>query len=124
MRSWQESGKLAANVFAPLNIVGDRTHAKLNDGVVTLPPGFAAAYKQYVEGGWAGLGVAESHGGQGLPFAVAVAVQEQLTSANMAFALVHDAQPGRHRGARGPRLAGTAGAVSAASSSAANGPAR
>jgi alkylation response protein AidB-like acyl-CoA dehydrogenase len=82
-----ESGKLAANVFAPLNIVGDRTHAKLDDGVVTLPPGFAEAYKHYVEGGWAGLGVAESHGGQGLPFAVAVAVQEQLTSANMAFAL-------------------------------------
>ncbi len=82
-----ESGKLAANVFAPLNSIGDRTHAKLHDGVVTLPPGFAEAYKLYIEGGWAGLGVAEAHGGQGLPFAVAVAVQEQLTSANMAFAL-------------------------------------
>ena len=82
-----ESGKLAANVFAPLNSVGDKAHAKLDDGVVTLPPGFAEAYKLYVEGGWAGLGVAEAHGGQGLPFVVAVAVQEQLTSANMAFAL-------------------------------------
>ena len=82
-----ESGKLAANVFAPLNKVGDKAHARLNDGVVTLPPGFIDAYGQYVEGGWAGLGVAEAHGGQGLPFAVAVAVQEQLTSANMAFAL-------------------------------------
>ncbi len=82
-----ESGKLAANVFAPLNSVGDKVHAKLADGVVTLPPGFAEAYKLYIEGGWAGLGVAEAHGGQGLPFAVAVAVQEQLTSANMAFAL-------------------------------------
>ena len=82
-----ESGKLAANVFAPLNSIGDKVHAKLDDGVVTLPPGFADAYKLYIEGGWAGLGVAESHGGQGLPFAVAVAVQEQLTSANMAFAL-------------------------------------
>ncbi|MBC7506107.1 MAG: acyl-CoA dehydrogenase [Sandarakinorhabdus sp.] len=82
-----ESGKLAANVFAPLNAIGDRTHAKLSNGIVTLPPGFAEAYRLYIEGGWAGLGVAESHGGQGLPFAVAVAVQEQLTSANMAFAL-------------------------------------
>lgn len=82
-----EAGKLAANVFAPLNKVGDRTHARLADGIVTLPPGFAEAYKLYVEGGWAGLGVAQAHGGQGLPFAVAVAVQEQLTSANMAFAL-------------------------------------
>ena len=82
-----EAGKLAANVFAPLNKVGDRTHARLADGVVTLPEGFTAAYAHYVEGGWAGLGVAEAHGGQGLPFAVAAAVQEQLTSANMAFAL-------------------------------------
>ena len=82
-----ESGKLAANVFAPLNRVGDKVHARLDDGKVTLPPGFIDAYAQYVEGGWAGLGVAEAHGGQGLPFAVAAAVQEQLTSANMAFAL-------------------------------------
>ncbi len=82
-----ESAKLAGNVFAPLNRVGDTIHAKLDDGVVTLPPGFTDAYARYVEGGWAGLGVAEAHGGQGLPFAVAVAVQEQLTSANMAFAL-------------------------------------
>lgn len=82
-----ESGKLAANVFAPLNSVGDKAHATLSDGVVTLPPGFADAYKLYVDGGWAGLGVPESHGGQGMPFVLAVAVQEQLTAANMAFAL-------------------------------------
>ncbi len=82
-----ESAKLAANVFAPLNSIGDRTHARLAHGVVTLPPGFAAAYRQYIDGGWAGLGVAEAHGGQGMPFVLAVAVQEQLTSANMAFAL-------------------------------------
>ena len=82
-----ESGKLAANVFAPLNSVGDKAHATLSDGVVTLPPGFAEAYKLYVDGGWAGLGVPESHGGQGMPFVLAVAVQEQLTAANMAFAL-------------------------------------
>ncbi len=82
-----ESGKLASNVFAPLNKTGDTEHATLDNGVVTLPKGFADAYKLYIEGGWAGLGVAESHGGQGMPFALAVAVQEQLTAANMAFAL-------------------------------------
>jgi alkylation response protein AidB-like acyl-CoA dehydrogenase len=82
-----ESAKLASNVFAPLNRVGDQGHARLADGVVTLPEGFRAAYAQYVAGGWAGLGVPEAHGGQGLPFAVAAAVQEQITSANMAFAL-------------------------------------
>ena len=91
-----ESAKLASNVFAPLNRVGDKEHARLNDGNVTLPAGFAGAYAQYVEGGWAGLGVAEAHGGQGLPFAVAVAdvgdaaqaasvlaLWQELTLANM-----------------------------------------
>lgn len=83
----EEAAKLAQNEFAPLNRIGDTVPTTLVDGVVTLPPGFAAAYAKYVEGGWAGLGVPEAHGGQGLPFAVTVAVQEQLTSANMAFAL-------------------------------------
>ncbi len=83
----EEAAKLAQNEFAPLNRLGDTVATTLNDGKVTLPPGFASAYSKYVEGGWAGLGVPEAHGGQGLPFAVAVAVQEQLTSANMAFAL-------------------------------------
>ena len=82
-----EAGKLASGVFAPLNPVGDRTGATLDDGVVTLPPGFAEAYKLYIEGGWASLGAAPAHGGQGLPFVLASAVQEQLTSANMAFSL-------------------------------------
>jgi len=82
-----EAGKLAADVFAPLNLPGDRAGATLTDGAVTLPPGFAAAYKLYVEGGWASLGASPAHGGQGLPFALACAVQEQLTSANMAFSL-------------------------------------
>ena len=82
-----EAGKLAADVFAPLNWPGDRTGAALADGVVTLPPGFRAAYARYVEGGWASLGARPAHGGQGLPFVLASAVQEQLTSANMAFSL-------------------------------------
>jgi alkylation response protein AidB-like acyl-CoA dehydrogenase len=82
-----EAGKLAANVFAPLNSVGDRTGARAEAGVVAMPPGFREAYEAYAGGGWIGLGADPAHGGQGLPFALASAVQEQLTSANMAFSL-------------------------------------
>ena len=82
-----ESGKLASNVFAPLNAVGDKIGAKAVDGVVTLPDGFKAAYDAYAAGGWIGLGADTAQGGQGLPFALASAVQEQITSANMAFSL-------------------------------------
>jgi alkylation response protein AidB-like acyl-CoA dehydrogenase len=82
-----EAGKLASGVFAPLNRIGDEEGASWTDGAVTLPKGFAEAYRQYVEGGWSSLGADPAHGGQGLPFVLASAVQEQLTSANMAFSL-------------------------------------
>ncbi len=83
----EESAKLMAGEFAPLNAIGDRIGAKAVDGVVTMPEGFQAAYDAYVAGGWIGLGASPAHGGQGLPFVLASAVQEQLTSANMAFSL-------------------------------------
>jgi alkylation response protein AidB-like acyl-CoA dehydrogenase len=83
----EESGRLASEVFAPLNVVGDRAGAMAVDGVVTMPEGFAQAHRQYVQGGWIGLNAAPEHGGQGLPFALACMVQEQLTSANMAWSL-------------------------------------
>lgn len=82
-----ESAKFAEGVFAPLNKVGDRVGATWADGVVALPEGFRAAQRQYVENGWGSLGADPEYGGQGLPFVLATAVQEQLTSANMAFSL-------------------------------------
>ena len=83
----EEAGKLAGNVFAPLNRIGDTEGAVKDGDEVHLPAGFGDAYRQYVEGGWASLGANPDHGGQGLPFVLACAVQEQLTSANMAFSL-------------------------------------
>ena len=83
----EEAAKLSGNVFAPLNRKGDTEGARWSDGAVTLPAGFAEAYRQYVEGGWGSLGADPVHGGQGMPFVLASAVQEQLTSANMAFSL-------------------------------------
>jgi 3-(methylthio)propanoyl-CoA dehydrogenase len=82
-----EAGKFSANVFAPLNHIGDVQGATWRDGNVTLPEGYRTAYQQYVAGGWNTLGAQPEHGGQGLPFALATAVMEQLQSANMAFSL-------------------------------------
>ena len=83
----EEAGKLSAGVFAPINRIGDTEGARLANGAVTLPAGFREAYAAYVEGGWMTLGADPGYGGQGLPFALATAVQEQLTSANMALSL-------------------------------------
>jgi alkylation response protein AidB-like acyl-CoA dehydrogenase len=83
----EEAGKLSAGVFAPLNRIGDTEGAKLANGSVTLPAGVREAYAAYVEGGWMTLGADPAWGGQGLPFVLATAVQEQTTSANMALSL-------------------------------------
>jgi alkylation response protein AidB-like acyl-CoA dehydrogenase len=62
-----EAGKFAGEVLAPLNVVGDREGSVLENGVVRTPAGFKEAFRQYAAGGWAGLAVETSHGGQGLP---------------------------------------------------------
>jgi len=82
-----ESARLAQDGFAPLNAIGDREGAHLQDGKVVLPAGFAEVYRDYAAAGWNGLAADPAHGGQGLPFALSVAVQEQFTAANMAFSL-------------------------------------
>ncbi|MGF7170414.1 alkylation response protein AidB-like acyl-CoA dehydrogenase [Sphingobium xanthum] len=82
-----ESARLAEQGFAPLNAIGDREGARFADGKVTLPNGFAEVYADYAAAGWNGLSAGLEGGGQGLPFVLSVAVQEQFTAANMAFAL-------------------------------------
>ncbi|MBV6632050.1 MAG: acyl-CoA dehydrogenase [Alphaproteobacteria bacterium] len=82
-----QAGKLATDVLAPLNTVGDHNGSVLENGVVRTPEGFKAAYDHYVEGGWNSLPFTPDYGGQGMPWAIAFAVQEMWQSANMAFGL-------------------------------------
>jgi len=78
---------LAAGEWAPLNRIGDQQGAVWTDGTVTLPPGFAEAYRAFVDGGWSTLTVPVEMGGQGLPTALGFAVSESLGAANMALNL-------------------------------------
>ena len=83
-----EAGRFVGDVIAPTNRDGDRVGSQRNgDGTVTTPPGFKAAYRQWVDGGWAAAPFDPTFGGGGLPWAVAVAVSEMVTAANMAFSL-------------------------------------
>ena len=54
-----EAGKLASELLAPLNVVGDTEGCKLENGVVRTPPGFKAAFDEVREGGWPGLDLPE-----------------------------------------------------------------
>ncbi|GLK50610.1 acyl-CoA dehydrogenase [Maricaulis virginensis] len=83
----EEAAKLAENVLSPLNRVGDAEHCKLENGAVTTPTGFPAAYAQFVEGGWQGLQFPAELGGMGLPRALGVAVLEMIQGANLSFGL-------------------------------------
>ncbi len=84
----QENAKLAQDVLAPLNRVGDSQGCTRHaDGKVTTPKGFSQAYKAYAEGGWIGLAGNPEYGGQGLPYTLGVVVNEFCSSANMALAM-------------------------------------
>ncbi|MCB1395219.1 MAG: acyl-CoA dehydrogenase family protein, partial [Rhodobacteraceae bacterium] len=80
-----EAAKLAQDVLAPLNAVGDAEGCRLENGVVYTPTGFKDAFEQMKEGGWNGLDLPEEFGGQNLPYVVGTAVGEVFVSANMAF---------------------------------------
>ena len=82
-----EAAKFAQEVLDPLNRSGDKQGARLMDGKVIAPDGFAGAYRQFAEAGWNGLSGQTQFGGQGLPHIVAMPVQEMWNSANMAFCL-------------------------------------
>jgi hypothetical protein len=92
----EEGAKLASNVLHPLNQSGDHEGCTRHaDGSVTTPKGFKEAYAQFREGGWQGLSFDPAYGGQGLPYILAVAFNEMVSAANMAFGMY----PGLARGA-------------------------
>jgi alkylation response protein AidB-like acyl-CoA dehydrogenase len=82
-----EAARVAQDVWAPVNAAGDRDGAKIADGAVKTAEGFKDAYQQFAQGGWGGLTVEEDLGGQGLPHALGMAVNEMWQSANLALSL-------------------------------------
>ncbi|AZT82566.1 acyl-CoA dehydrogenase [Marinobacter sp. NP-4(2019)] len=84
----EEAAKFSSSAIAPTNAIGDRTGVRLDgDYNVATPSGFREAYQQYAEGGWASLQFETEFGGQGLPFSLAIPVQEMWHAANMAWGL-------------------------------------
>jgi len=83
----EQAGILANEVFSPLNQPGDEHGTHLENSVVVSPPGYAEAYRQFVDNGWQGIGKSTDIGGQGLPFLVHSAVAEMWYSSNMSLAL-------------------------------------
>jgi alkylation response protein AidB-like acyl-CoA dehydrogenase len=84
----EENARFMEDLIAPLNRVGDQQGSVRNaDGTVTTPDGFREAYQAYVDAGWGGVAFPPEYGGGGFPWTVGIALQELLTSANMAFSM-------------------------------------
>ena len=83
----EECAKFNEGVVAPLNLESDKNPSWFKDGEVTTAPGFKAAFRQFVEGGWQGLQHPEEFGGQNLPKLIHAACSEMVNSASISFAL-------------------------------------
>ncbi|MBL4806690.1 MAG: acyl-CoA dehydrogenase [Rhodobacteraceae bacterium] len=83
----REAAKLSEEVLAPLNVAGDLTPAKLENGVTRCSPGFADGYRAVADGGWVGMAAKPESGGMGLPMTLLVAVNEMMSSACLSLAL-------------------------------------
>jgi alkylation response protein AidB-like acyl-CoA dehydrogenase len=83
----EEAGRFGREVLAPINRIGDRQGAVLENGVVRTPEGFKDAYRRFIDGGWNAVQFEPQWGGQGLPWMVSNAVQEIWDAANTSFAL-------------------------------------
>ena len=81
----EEGAKFNEGVLAPLNRSGDEEGITFKDGEVTTPEGFADAYRQFCENGWASMTGGEDFGGQGFPVSMAAPFQEMMMSANLSF---------------------------------------
>ncbi len=83
----EEAGKITSEVLAPLNQVGDVEGCRFENGVVSTPTGFKAAFDQVREGGWTGLDCDPEYGGQGMPYILATAVGEMFSASNQSFTM-------------------------------------
>lgn len=83
----EEAGKIASNVLAPLNRVGDQEGTSLVDGKVQVPNGFPEAINVLREGGWTSLDLDVDYGGQGLPKLMHMAAGECFSSASHAMVM-------------------------------------
>jgi alkylation response protein AidB-like acyl-CoA dehydrogenase len=83
----QEAGRFAADIIAPLNVIGDRHGTPFKDGQVSMPPGWKEAYRAWAKAGWGSVAAPAQWGGQALPHAVNAACIEMWNSASMAFGI-------------------------------------
>jgi butyryl-CoA dehydrogenase len=82
-----EAGRFVSDRLLPLNRSGDEEGCTWNDGRVTTPGGFKAAYDEFIEAGWNSIAFDADYGGQGLPKSLYTLVDEMICACNLSFSL-------------------------------------
>ena len=84
---FEEANRLAEEVIAPTNAVGDQKGATMGENGCVETEGFKEIYWRMVEDGWCGLGFPEDFGGQGMPRVLSTATDEIWQTSNLGFSL-------------------------------------
>ncbi len=83
----EQAARFASEVLAPLDVIGDREGVRWTEQGVVMPPGFAAAYREFVAAGWNNIEMPAQYGGQDLPAVLCGVIHEMFVSANKAFCM-------------------------------------
>jgi alkylation response protein AidB-like acyl-CoA dehydrogenase len=79
---------LAESELAELGPISDRVACRVENGRVITPEAYKPAWRAVCDGGWIGLDLPESAGGQGLPLALQTASQMLLDRPSLAFGML------------------------------------
>ncbi len=80
-----EAQKLAQNEMMPVNAECDSEGCTLKNGKVSVPKSFHRLWQLWNEGGWRRIDIPQEFGGQGMPVAIGMAVNEYVEAGNLAF---------------------------------------
>ena len=83
----EDAAKLTEGLLFPLNQSGDLEGCTFENGAVRTPSGFKAAYDAFRAGGWTAMASSPEFGGQGMPIAASLLVEEMMCAANISFSL-------------------------------------
>ncbi len=85
----EEGGRLCEQEFLAVNGSGDEQgcHYDVDTQTVTTPAGYKQAYQAFAEGGWLGISMDETWGGQAMPHLLGFAMEEMSCAANLSLSM-------------------------------------
>ena len=90
-----QASRFSTARLTPFDRSADRARCALRDGRVVLAPGHEEVWADFRDAGWAAIDIPVSHGGQGLPSALSIPIQEMFDRGSVSFGMA----PGAARAA-------------------------